>query len=256
VNSESLKALCKDDLLALILAQQVQTEAQAAQTGALSARIVELEARLDAPRKTPGPSSLPPSKGRKPNRPERPKTPRRGRPGVTRALAAHPDCTIEATLDTCPGCGHALGPADQPDVHADDPVDLPPVSPVVTRVHRRRGVCPCGRKRVAAPAPDGFEPGSPFGPGLCALIIHLPVTQAIGFERLVCLLFEVFGLTLSEGAVANILARAEAPLLAAAARSRRRCAAARPWARTKPRRGSGARPSGNGGCWARRRSAT
>ncbi len=33
------------------------------------------------------------------------------------------------------------------------------------------------------------------------------MAQAIGFERLVCLLSEVFGLTLSQGAVANILAR-------------------------------------------------
>jgi hypothetical protein len=64
VDSEILEALSKDDLLALILAQQVQTEAQAAQIGALTARIAELEARLDAPRKTPGNSGLPPSKGR------------------------------------------------------------------------------------------------------------------------------------------------------------------------------------------------
>jgi transposase len=50
---------------------------------------------------------------------------------------------------------------------------------------------------------------------LRALIIHLHVTQAIGFERLSRLLAEVFGLTISEGAIANILARAAAPLLAA-----------------------------------------
>ena len=217
MNSDVLKVLSKDDLVALILAQQVQIAAQAVQIGELTARLAELETRLDAPRKTPGNSSTPPSKGQKPNRPERPKTPRRGRPGVTRALAAHPDRTIEATLDACPCCGHALGLADQPDVHAYDHIDLPPISPVVTRINRHRGVCPCCRKRASAPAPEGFQPGSPFGPGLCALIIHLHVTQAIGFERLVCLLSEVFGLTLSEGAIANILARAEAPLLAAAA---------------------------------------
>jgi transposase len=217
VNSQVLKAFSKDDMVALILAQAVQIEAQAAQIGVLTARIAELEAKLDAPRKTPNNSSTPPSTGQKPNRPERPKKPRRGRPGVTRALAVHPDRVIEAMLDACPHCEHALGPADQPDVHAYDHIDLPPISPVVTRINRHRGVCPCCRKRVAAPAPQGFQPGSPFGPGLCALIIHLHVTQAIGFKRLVCLLSEVFGLTLSEGAIVNILARAEAPLLAAAA---------------------------------------
>ena len=103
MNSEILEALSKGDLIALVLAQQVQIEAQAVQIGALAARITELEARLDMPPKTPGNSSMPPSKGQKPNRPELPKTPRRGRPGVTRALAAHPDHVIEATgaVATC-----------------------------------------------------------------------------------------------------------------------------------------------------------
>ena len=94
--------------------------------------------------------------------------------------------------------------------------DLPPIRPVVTRVHRHRGICPGCRRGFSAPAPDGFAPGTPFGPGLCALVLHLHVTQAIGFERLARLLEEVFGLAISEGALANMLARTEAPLTAAA----------------------------------------
>jgi transposase len=88
--------------------------------------------------------------------------------------------------------------------------------PIVTRINRHRGVCPCCQKRVAAPAPEGFDAGPPFGPGLSALIIHLHVTQAIGFQRLAQLMAEVFGVTISEGAIANILARAQTPLVAAA----------------------------------------
>jgi transposase len=61
-----------------------------------------------------------------------------------------------------------------------------------------------------------MAPGSPFGPDLTALILHLHVTQAIGFERLVRLLDEVFGTRISEGAIANMLARAETPLTMAA----------------------------------------
>jgi transposase len=210
VNRETLLALSKDDLVALILAQHARIEA-------LTTRIAELEARLAAPPKTPDNSSLPPSKGQKPNLPDRPKKPRPGHPGVARALAEHPDSIIEATLATCPHCAHALGPADQPDIYAYDHIDLPPLSPVVTRINRHHGVCPCCHQPVAAPAPEGVEPGSPFGPGLCALIIHLHVTQAIGFQRLARLMAEVFGVTISEGAIANILARAQTPLLAAAA---------------------------------------
>ena len=199
----TLLSLSRDDLIGLI--------------EALTARIAELEARLGNPPKTPDNSSLPPSKGQKPNLPDPGrKKPRPGRPGVARTLAEHPDRIIEATLAACPHCDHALDPADISDVHAYDHVDLPPIRPVVTRINRHRGVCPCCRKPVSAVAPEGFEPGSPFGPGIEALILHLHITQAVSFERLARLMGEVFGLSISEGAIANILVRAQTPLVAAA----------------------------------------
>ena len=208
MDREALLCLSKEDLIAIILAQQ-------AQIAALTARVTQLEARLAAPSKTPDNSSTPPSKGQKANLPGRFKKPRHGRPGVARALAERPDKTIEATLAACPHCDHALDAADQADIHVYDHIDLPPIRPIVTRIHRHRGICPCCRRRVSAPAPAGFEPGSPFGPGLRALILHLHITQAVSFERLSRLMADVFGLAISEGAVANILARAEVPLLAA-----------------------------------------
>ena len=180
-------------------------------------RIAALEAKLGLPPKTPDNSSVPPSQGHKPNRAERRAAgKRKGRPGVFRALAESPDRTVEALAAHCPHCAHALTTADQPDFHAYDHIDLPPIRPVVTRVHRHRGACPSCRRGFHAPAPDGMAPGSPFGPGIAALALHLHVTQAIGFERLALLFREVFGLTLSEGALANLLARA-GPRLAGAA---------------------------------------
>ncbi|MGH8163153.1 MAG: IS66 family transposase [Rhodanobacteraceae bacterium] len=210
MNRAALAPLTRDGLIALILEQ-------AAQISALTARIAEMEAKLAIPPKTPNNSSLPPSKGQKPNLPERAKKKSRsGRPGVARALAEHPDKIIEATLAACPHCDHALGLADMSGIHAYDHIDLPPIRPIVTRINRHRGVCPFCRKQVSAPAPEGFEPGSPFGPGIEALIIHLHITQAVSFERLARLMGEVFALSISEGAIANILARAQTPLLAAA----------------------------------------
>jgi transposase len=217
VNRSALARLTRDDLIALILTQHAQIEAQSQQIAGLTARIGELEATLAKPAKTPDNSSLPPSKGEKPNLPEPgKKTQRPSHPGVARALAEHPDKTIEATLAACPHCDHVLNPADLGEIHAYDHIDLPPIRPIVTRINRHRGLCPCCRNPVAAPAPAGFEPGSPFGPGLAALIIHLHITQAVSFERLARLMHEVFGLSISEGAIANILARAQTPLVAAA----------------------------------------
>lgn len=215
MDREALLALCKEDLVALVLAQHELIETLSAQVQRLTARVAELEARLNAPPRTPDNSSLPPAKGQKPNLPDRLKKPRHGRPGVTRTLAEHPDRTITASLSACPHCAAPLSLADQPGVHAYDHVDLPRIQPVVTRIRRHRGTCPCCRKHVAAPAPEGFEPGSPFGPNIRALVIHLHITQAIGFQRLALLMAEAFGLVISQGAIANILARASEPLLAA-----------------------------------------
>ena len=218
MNRAALSSLSRDDLIALVLAQHAQIESQARQVVALTARITELEARLGGPAKTPDNSSVPPSQGQKPNLPAGSKKQRRrGHPGVTRALADHPDRIITATLAACPHCDHALGLADLPDIHACDHIDLPPIRPAVTRINRHRGVCPCCRKPVAAPVPAGFDPGSPFGAGIAALVLHLHITQAISFERLARLMHEVFGLAISEGAIANMLARAREPLLAAVA---------------------------------------
>src|SRR5271169_4770152 len=212
-----LANLSPEQLIELVLAQTAQIEAQSARIEELTQRVAELEAKLGQPPKTPDNSSLPPSQARKPSRAERRAAKKRkGRPGVSRALAPSPDRIVESVAERCPHCNHALAAADQPGFHAYDHIELPPLRPVITRIHRHRGVCPSCRRGFSAPAPPGMAPGSPFGPDLTALILHLHVTQAIGFERLVRLLDEVFGTRISEGAIANMLARAETPLTAAA----------------------------------------
>lgn len=226
MNRGGLESLSKDDLIALVLAQADAIDKQTGQIGTLltrvaevallKQRVAELEAKLGAPPKTPDNSSLPPSAAIKPNRAERRAAKRKGRPGVARALAENPDEVVEALAEVCPHCAHELSARDQPAFHAYDHIDLPPIRPVVRRIHRHRGTCPCCRRAFQAPAPEGMAPGSPFGPGIAALILHLHVTQAIGFERLAGLMEEVFGVTLSEGAIANILGRAEAPMIVAA----------------------------------------
>jgi len=207
---DDLAKLSKEQLIALVLAQAAQIEE-------LTRRIAELEAKLGGPPKTPDNSSLPPSQGRKPNRAERRAAQKRkGRPGVFRALAPHPDHIVASVAERCPHCEHALTVADQVGFHAYDHIELPPIRPVITRIHRHRGVCPSCRRGFSAPPPAEMPPGSPFGSDLVALILHLHVTQAIGFERLVRLLDEVFGIRISEGAIANMLARTGIPLTAAA----------------------------------------
>ena len=105
------------------------------------------------------------------------------------------------------GCGAKLSEADQPDVFAYDHVDLPPIKPITTRINLHKGHCPCCKRRVAAKPPTDMPPGSPFGPGIVSLVTYLHACQFVSYNRLVEMLGGLFGLTLSEGAIANMLGR-------------------------------------------------
>src|SRR3954465_4841222 len=177
-------------------------------------RGAELEARLNAPPKTPGNSGLPPSKGRKADRPEkaRPPGPRRGslgREGGGRSLAEEPDQRVIAKAAACAHCRAALGEADQV-LHARyDKVELPPVRPVVTRVERYLGRCPCCGGAPLAPVPEGRDEGSPFGVSILAVALYLRFTHAISYRRLTRLFLHLFALPISEGALDALFPRAK-----------------------------------------------
>jgi len=192
----------------------------AGQLEAALARIAELEQRLatfERPPKTPDNSSLPPSKGQKSDRPTGDKPPRKSRPGFGRTLEPNPDRIVDARLDACPHCAAAFPAEQQTTQQVYDRIELPPIRPDVTRVRLFGGRCACCGARATAAAPSGLEPGSPFGQSIAALMVYLHYAHAIGLERLAALMGEVFALTISEGAVSNMLARAREPLLVAAA---------------------------------------
>lgn len=176
---------------------------------ALLDRVAALEAKLGGPPKTPNNSSVPPSRGQKGNRAPRPKKPRRKRdgPGVTRVLAADPDHSVDCHARTCAHCRTALGTEGQHLRHAYDHIDLPPIRPVVTRVRIFGRRCPGCRRRVRGAAPATMPPGSPFGPSVVTMLAYLHHHHAVGYDRLSGLMAELFGLSISEGAIANALRR-------------------------------------------------
>jgi transposase len=83
------------------------------QVQSLTARVAALEARLGEPSETADNSSLPPSKGQKPNKPENarrvgPRPGSLGRKGGGRPLACDPDETVTAKPVACAHCQAAL----------------------------------------------------------------------------------------------------------------------------------------------------
>ncbi len=211
---DSLDKASSDPLLRSLLSK---IDDLLAEIKALHARIAELEGRGGQPPKTPDNSSLPPSRGQKANvgPPAAGKKRRKGRPGVARELCPNPDVTRDIYAERC-ACGAAVPPADQVLTHAYDHVDLPPIKPVTTRINLHQGTCPCCRRRVAASPPADMQPGSPFGPGIVSIAAYLHGCHMVSYNRLTEVFAGLLGMKLSEGAVANMLARAATPFAAEA----------------------------------------
>jgi transposase len=183
----------------------------------LKARLAALESKPHEPHKDAHNSSVPPSQTPKPNLPTSPPRGTRreasvGRAGGGRSLHPDPDQVIIAQAKTCPHCGGAVQAHEQ-HVHAVyDKIELPLIRPIVTRVEQYAGQCPhCGQTYVA-PVPVGLDPGTPFGASIEALATYLRYTHAISYERLSALLAQVYGVPISEGALANLFQRVKTRL--------------------------------------------
>ena len=87
MNREAVESLDKETLIRLVLSQAETIAALTRQVEMLMARVVELEAKLGLPSKTPDNSSTPPSQGQKQS--EEPAA-RRGRCGFSRPMVPTP----------------------------------------------------------------------------------------------------------------------------------------------------------------------
>ena len=169
------------------------------------------------PTKTSKNSSTPPSKGFKANiKPSKIEGVKRagsvGRAGGGRELHPHPDQTIIASVKNCPECGEKVTAATQKLQSVYEKIELPPIRPIITRIERYGGQCACCQTEYVAPVPLGMEPGSPFGSSIQSLVTYLRYTHAISYERLSSIFGEVFGLKISEGAIANLLVQVKTSL--------------------------------------------
>ncbi len=88
----------------------------------------------------------------------------------------------------------------------------------MTRVNIHSGHClHCGTRMAGTPPAD-MAAGSPFGPGIAALAVYLHTRHMVSYNRLVEMLKGLFGLEISEGAIANMFARAAGPFATEAER--------------------------------------
>ena len=177
--------------------------------------LIELVLRLQRPQKTSRTSSKPPSTDRKEQRERsKPGGAKPGHEGHSRILSATPDEVVEHRPDRCSCCSAVLMadlPAETISIH--EQIDLPEVAPRVTQ-HRRLAVrCRACGTRVVAPVPDAAK-GTPFGPRVHAMATYLKTFQTLSYERLQSAFADLFGLTVSQGGLMNLLRRAQGAFVA------------------------------------------
>ncbi|MCP5082542.1 MAG: IS66 family transposase [Alphaproteobacteria bacterium] len=174
--------------------------------------LVELVLRLQRPAKTSRTSSKPPSTDKKERRAQaKPGGAKPGHKGQSRKLHENPDETVCHRPDECPHCHGQLDASLSGDVIGEyDEIELPRLKPFVRRHQRLAVVCPHCGARVEAQAPKAAK-GSPFGPRLHSLALYLKTFHSVSFARLEGLFGDVFGLKLSQGALANMLRRGHKP---------------------------------------------
>src|SRR3954452_10512592 len=198
-----LSAKEKDALIAQLLARLGALERENA---TLKAENATLREKLNLPPKTRDNSSTPPAAGHKSNGETTRKPKGKPHAGAHRPLHPHPTRRRDVPASHCQHCRADVSSVAQTPVHSYDRIEIPEIKPDVTRVTLLGGICPCCARPFKAAPPAGLEPGSPFGPNLRAFAIYLRFTQAVSFERLAALATDLLGLSISEGALVNIMA--------------------------------------------------
>ncbi|PPQ31706.1 IS66 family transposase [Rhodopila globiformis] len=193
----ALDQLARDDLIALLLAQQ--------------ARIAELERRLGLNSRNSG--KPPSSDGRK--KPPRVSSLRQpsgkptggqpGHPGTTLRRTETPDATIDHYPAVCTGCGEPLSAATAMDQVARQVFDLPEPKPLLVTEHRAHG-CRCGAcgAQTRAAFPAGLSAPVQYGPRIGAIVLYLLHYQLLPEKRLARLMADLFGVTLAAATIARI----------------------------------------------------
>ena len=197
MDREALSQFSKDELIALLLAQE--------------ARIAELERRLglnssnsgkppssDGLKKPPRVSSLREPSGKKTGG-------QKGHPGETLCQVEKPDATIDHYPQACAGCGEPLTAAMATGHVARQVFDLPEPRPLIVTEHRAHACrcAACGTQTRGA-FPEGVSAPVQYGTRIAAFVLYLLHYQLLPEKRLAVLMADLFGVKLVTATIARI----------------------------------------------------
>lgn len=188
-----------------VVVLRAQVEALRAEMDALRARLAQNSQNSSKPPSSeglarPAPRSLRTRSGRKPGRPK-------GQPGATMELTDRPDQVVTHEPQACRGCGAGLPGAPVTRTERRQVTDLPEQLRALVTEHRiisRR--CSCGIVTCGT-APAGVSAPVQYGPRVTAVCVYLWHGQYLSRNRACEAVGELFGVQVSEGAVAGMVRR-------------------------------------------------
>jgi len=201
-----------EELIAKIAALEEENRILRELVVVLTAKIAELEARLNKSSKN---SNKPPSsdglrKGAPKNSGKPSGKPSGGQPGhvgITKELNPMPDRVVELVPITKCECGADI--IIQTDNYTVRQVtDIQPVSVVTVEYHAHDGVCAgCGKVHKAS-FPEGVNGTVSYGENIRAVMAYLTTYQLLPLKRTTELMNDLFGVKISQGTILSAEAEA------------------------------------------------
>jgi transposase len=148
----------------------------------------------------PAPKSLRGKSGRRPGG-------QPGHEGRTLRQVDNPDKVVPHEPAACGDCGASLAGAPQVGVVRRQVFDIPPMRATVTEHRMVTKQCACGAHTTAT-APPQVEAPVQYGPRLSAIVVYLLVAQFGAHKRVAQAVADLFGVPISQGAMAAMTAKA------------------------------------------------
>lgn len=137
----------------------------------------------------------------------------RGAKGKGLEMSAKPDEVVDHRPGRCEGCGAELGEDAPSEFSARQVIELPEARPVVTEHRSHACRCSCGHL-TRAPFPTEARAPVSYGPRLRAVVAYLLGRQHLPTRRVAEAMADLFGVSISTGAVDAVYAEASRRLRA------------------------------------------
>lgn len=198
-----------DAVVALVEQLQATQVALRQQVQLLTARVAELEMRLNTdshnshqPPSSDGPAKLPRQRSRR-RRSGKKSGGQPGHPGTTLLQVKQPDTVVTHAARVCQACGTALASAPVVKRERRQVMDLPPIRPQVTEHQVLHQCCPQCQAMSSGQFPADLTQPIQYGPEVKALAVYLQEYQQLPFERTQEFFADVCHLPWSEGTLAQ-----------------------------------------------------